>query len=181
MTDFDIFCNTLLEESKLFLEKAKKSKTKEEESCYLHASLMLCSSALEAFINGISDDFADSKKFSLLEKAMMLEKEIEFTKGKFNLTDKLKIFRLNDRVEFLYCKFKKTHIDKDNSKWWANLQNGLNLRNKLIHPKENVTVTIKLIELTIQATIDCIDELFKIIYKKGLPSLSMGLESKLNF
>ena len=181
MNEFDKFCNTLLEESKRFFEKARSSKSNEEQAAFIHASLLLVISSIEAFVNGITDDFADSNKFSLLEKSLLLEKEVSFTKGTFDLNDKLKISRLNDKIELLYKKFKNNPIDKFSSGWWAELQAGIHLRNQLVHPKESVIISISQLENTIKAVIKCIDELFKMIYKKGYPDLSLGIDSKYNF
>ncbi len=60
MEKFDSFCYSLLDESKRFLEKAKSEKEQININAYLHASLLLSISSLEAFINGIADDFKDA-------------------------------------------------------------------------------------------------------------------------
>ena len=36
-------------------------------------------------------------------------------------------------------------------------------------------------EYTLEEKLECIDRLFKAIYKKGFPSIKMGLDSKLTF
>lgn len=178
MSDFGVFCNTLLEESKWLLENSKKVES-QKKNAYQHASLLLSISALEAFINGIADDFAQSSALSLLEKSLLLEKDITFDRGEYELSARLKISRLTDKIEFLYRFFSKTAIDKSSSIWWSNLQTGIDLRNKIVHPKEMAAISLMQLENTILAVINCVDDLFKIIYKRGLPDLNLGLQSKI--
>jgi hypothetical protein len=180
MENFDLFCNTLLEESKRFLEKAKGEKEQININAYLHASLLLSISSLEAFVNGIADDFREAFSLTLHEKSFLLEKDILLSNGEFKLDNRLKISRLIERIEFLFRKFDYSKLDKK-SKWWQNLNEGILLRNSLVHPKEYSDIKSVQIESTLKSVIECIDRLFKAIYKKGFPSIKMGLDSKLTF
>ena len=105
MNDFDSFSDDLLEQSKHFLELAQVATEGSVTAAYLHASLLLCVSGLEAFVNGISDDFSSSDNFSIIEKAFLLEKEIELKNGIFQITRRLKMTRLTERIELLWKKF----------------------------------------------------------------------------
>ncbi len=88
--------------------------------------------------------------------------------------------RLIERIELLFRKFNYSKLDKK-SKWWSNLNEGILLRNSLVHPKEYSELRIVQIEATLKAIIECIDRLFKAIYKRGFPNIKIGLESKLTF
>jgi hypothetical protein len=180
MENFDLFCNSLLEESKRFLERAKGENDPISINAFLHASLLLSISSLEAFVNGIAEDFKEASSLTVHEKSFLLEKEISLSNGEFKLDNRLKMSRLIERIEFLFRKFNYSKLDKK-LKWWQNLNEGIALRNSLVHPKEYSEIKIAQIESTLKSVIECIDRLFKAIYKKGFPSIKMGLDSKLTF
>ena len=180
MDNFDKYSVDLLEEAKRFLELAKKQQGTAGEKAYLHAALLVSISSLEAFINGIADDFKDSSAFNLHEKAFLEEREVILEKGKFKITNRLKMTRLLERIEFLFNKFKPNSLSKD-ADWWSKLKEGILLRKALVHPKEFSDIQYKDVEFTIRAVISCINQLFLTIYKRSFPGFSLGLESKLNF
>lgn len=180
MITFDEFSNNLLEEAKRFLEIAKKNPDTTTNKAYLHASLLLSISSLEAFVNGIAIEFKDASALSLHEKAFLVEKKIILENGKFSMTNQLKVSRLIERVEFLFIKFNKKLLNK-RAKWWQNLKEGISLRNKIVHPKEYHEIDNQKIEATLLAVIECINNLFRAIYKKSFPSFNMGLDSRLTF
>jgi hypothetical protein len=180
VSTFDEFSSNLLEEAKRFFEIAKDSGDLMARRAYLHASLLLSISSLEAFVNGIAIDFKNFSGLSLHEKAFLEEKQIMLKNGKFFITDQLRMTRLTERVEFLFVKFNKALLDKQ-SKWWQNLKEGISLRNNMVHPKEYHDIEDKQIQATLLAVIECINNLFRAVYRKKLPSFNMGLNSKLNF
>ena len=180
MENFDEFSNNLLEVAKRFFEKAKVESTTNSKDAFLHSSLLFAISALEAYVNGIADDFKDAAILNLYEKGFVLEKNISLKNGEFVLVDRLKMSRLIERIEFMFTKFDSTKLDK-RSTWWQNLKKGISLRNSLVHPKEFTQISEKQIEATLLAVIECVNNLFLAIYKRKLPSKSMGLDSKLTF
>lgn len=180
MDNFDKYSVDLLEEAKRFLELAKKKQGASGEKAYLHAALLVSISSLEAFVNGIADDFKDSTAFSLHERAFLMEREVTLEKGKFKITNRLKMARLTERIEFLFNKFKPNFLAKD-ADWWSNLRSGIQLRNNIVHPKEFSDIQYRDVEATIKSVISCINQLFLTVYKRSFPGFSLGLESKLNF
>lgn len=180
MESFDSFSNNLLEEAKRYFEKAKESTNQQAKNANLHSALLLSISSLEAFINGISDEMKNASSLNLLEKAFLLEKVVSLENGKFIIGDRLKMSRLLERIELLFTKFDVSKLDK-NSTWWHKLNEGIALRNNLVHPKEFTEMKEDQIESTLKAVIDCINNLFLAVYKKGLPTNNMGLDSKLSF
>jgi len=181
MNEFDKFSLRLIEESKRFLEKAINEESIEGQSAYLHASLVIGFSALEAFINGIADEILVGTNISVLERSILSERDIKLINGEFQVQANLvKHFRLEERIQFLYKRHKNRHIDKG-AEWWTDLKTGLELRNRLVHPREKHTLTPKQVEATLKAIIKTIDVLFKAIYHTGFPSAGRGLSSSMTF
>ena len=77
--DFDNFVIQLFEEAKSFFEKAKSSTKQDSKDAYLHASLLLVMSSLEACVNSITAEILIepyNNKYELIEQSLLLEKEI---------------------------------------------------------------------------------------------------------
>lgn len=181
MIEFDEFSLQLLEEAKRFLEKAMSEDDKEGQVAYLHASLVMGFSALEAFVNGIADELLIGSKINILEQSVLSERYVRLSDGKFQLqANQVKYFRLEDRIQFLYRRHKKKAVDK-NSEWWRDLKAGLELRNRLVHPREKHALVYKQVEATLKAIIKTIDVLFKAIYHTGFPSAGTGINSSMTF
>lgn len=180
MNEIDKMSVTLLEQAKRFYEKSLDTTEQEAKSAFLNAALVLSFSSLESHINSISDDFEHRKDFSIHEKALMFEKEVRISSGKFVLTNTLKMYRLEDRIEFLYSKFANKPINKS-SQWWARLQQGIMIRNKLSHPKEFFRVNDLDVKNTIDSILILLDNLYKAIYKKKYPYINRGITSNMVF
>ena len=180
MKTFDQYSQFLLEISKRFFEKAKAGKDDDEIDAYLLASLFISFSALEAFLNSVISEFEKWDKLTIHELAVLSEKKVNFDKGHFELTNILQMSRLRDRIELLLFKF-NPKVNYHTSKWWSDLNTGIDLRNSLTHPKEVGKITPQQIESILVAIINCIDFIFKVIYKKGLPVKSRDLSSKFLF
>jgi hypothetical protein len=180
MNAFDNFCNELLEQSKRFNENSKSETKPEGKVAYQHASLLLAICALEAYVNGISEEITLAKSFPIHEKGILLEKEIKLEKGEWITTNSLKISRLTDKIELLYKRHTRTELDETHL-WWTTLKNGIDLRNKLTHPKDEVKLSDPIIEKIINAVIECVSILYKAIYKRQFPKSNLSLVSKLDF
>ena len=179
MTEFDSFATQLLEESKALLDKAKSSETF-TQTTYLHSSLLLAISALEACINSIIDELLVEpylNEYSIQEQALLLEKEVKFDRGEFSLSSKLKVTRMTDRIEFLFFKFAGNKID-GSLNWYANLKQSIELRNKLVHPKENLNITTAQVEQAILSVVETINEIYLAVYQKKYPSYDRGFFAK---
>ena len=180
--DFDSFIIQLFEESKSFLEKAKCSTEKSTKEAFLHSSLLLVMSSLEACVNSIVEEIMTEPyrdEYDLLEQALLLEKEVVFENGHYKLGKKLKMSRMTDRIEFLIFKFSGKEIPKS-SDWYIKLKQSIDCRNKLVHPKEYVSITDKQAENAITSVLETINELYKAIYKRPFPAYSFGLTSRLD-
>ena len=179
MTDFDSFSTQLLEESKALLEKAT-TEDSFAQSAYLHSSLLLAISALEACINSIVEEILIEpyrEKYTVYEQALLLEKEVKFDRGEYILKNGLKISRITDRIEFLYYKYTGKKLD-GNYPWYATLKQSIDLRNKLVHPKEHIQLTIKQVETSVLSVVNTINELYIAVYKHKLPVVDRGITSK---
>lgn len=180
MSDVDQFARTLFEEAKRFLEKASVETKQEGIDAYLHAALNLGFCAFEAHINAIADDFLTRSELEVLEKSILSERNFDLRDGRYQLTGGLKMYRLEDRIQFIYRRFSGKALDKS-LPWWAGLQNGLQLRNQLTHPKETPRMSKKSVEDALKATIDAIDALYKGVYRTSYPVARRGLDSTLDF
>lgn len=179
MTEFDSFSTQLLEESKAFLEKARTTESF-IQSAYLHSSLLLAMSALEACINSIVEELLVEPyrdKYSVYEQALLLEKDIKFDRGEYTLGNGLKTSRITDRIEFLYYKYTGKKLS-GNYSWYSSLKQSIELRNKLGHPKGHLQLTVNQVEVSVLAVIDTINELYKAIYKKKFPAFDRGIKTK---
>lgn len=179
MTEFDSFSTQLLEESKALLEKAKSAEPF-TQSAYLHASLLLAISALEACINSITEELLIEpykEKYSVYEQALLLEKDVKFDRGEYILSNGLKISRITDRIEFLYYKYTRRKLS-GNYQWYASLKQNIDLRNKLVHPKEHIQLTVKQVEAAVLSVITAINELYNAVYKRKFPAFDRGITPK---
>lgn len=179
--DFDNFTVLLFEESKALYERSKTTTSDDfSKDAFLHSSLLLVMSSLEACVNSISEELLiDPYKndYSLLEQSLLLEKDITYENGYYQLGKSLKMSRLVDKIEFLMVKFLR---DKWDSKviWFVQLKQSIDHRNRLVHPKEHIKITEKQVEIAITSVLETMNALFKAIYKKPFPSYSYGLTSR---
>jgi hypothetical protein len=180
VSQIDDFAQSLLKESKRFLEKAQSEESGEGASAYLHASLMLAFSSLEAHVNSISDDFVNRPEMTVHDKSILVEREVRLDKGQFTLSNTLKMVRLEDRIQFLHAHFSGKPL-QGQIEWWSRLSDATKLRNQLTHPKEMVSIKPDTVERAIQAIIDTIDALYQAIYKLPFPAAVRGVKSTLSF
>ncbi len=180
MNDFIEFSAQLLEESKRFLEKAKEEKKTDGQTAYRHSCLLLSMCALEAYINGIADEITYAKNFPLQIKSILLEKELKLERGEFVLINSLKMSKLKDKIEILYRRFNHKGLS-ESEEWWVILQQGIDLRNKITHPKDTVSITNDFLEKLMQAILDCLNVLFLAAYKHKFPKRNLSLKSVLDF
>jgi hypothetical protein len=181
MNDIDSLATTLLEESKRFLEKAHETQDTTARHAYLHASLSLGFSALEAHVNAIVDEQLVRTDLSVHERAFLSERKVELRGGKFVVNDVLQMQRLDDRIALLWtlCSVSPSYDYQSSS--WSQLKEGLKLRNALTHPKENPDLTVEKVTRSVTSIIQVIDTAFQRIYGKPLPAKNRGLQSSLNF
>lgn len=176
MAAIDEFAALLFEEAKAFLEKAKTTSSPEIKTACLHASLLVGFCSFEAHLNSITDDFLTRTDLGLLDKSILSEKEIELKDGEFQLTNRLKMFRLEDRIDFLSNRFSTTSLDKS-ATYWGEFKLALKLRNELTHPKTPPSIDVEATERALRAIIDLLDTLYRCIYKRGHPSQRLGTDT----
>ncbi|MEM9833771.1 MAG: hypothetical protein AAF944_24285 [Bacteroidota bacterium] len=86
MATFDDFSALLLEEAKRFFEKIEETQDSDARTAYMHSAVLIGISALEAYINGISQELINFPKTPIHEKSLLGEKEIELKNGEFIIT-----------------------------------------------------------------------------------------------
>src|SRR6266571_2630148 len=125
MAAIDDFAKLLFDEAKVFLEKGRNATSPEAQSAYFHASLLVGFCSLEAHLNSIADDFFTTRSdLSLLDKSILKERKIELENGEYTLTDEFKMFRLEDRIDYLSRRFASKLIDKE-APYWTNFKEAI--------------------------------------------------------
>jgi hypothetical protein len=179
MPGVDDFSRSLLEEAKRFYEKAGDVNG-EGRTAYLHAAIMLAFCAFEAHVNAVASDFLLRSDLSILDQSILSERDFRLDGGDFLLTEKLKMYRLEERFEFIYHKFSGAKLDKATA-WWAQLKGALHHRNQLVHPKEATTTTPEIVEAALTGIIAAIDALYTAVYQRPFPAKARALQSTLSF
>lgn len=170
MDSFDSFGAILFDEAKSFLEKAQEKKDKRIKQQFLHASLLLGMSALEAYVNSICEELVEIPEYNLdlYEKMLLSEKKVELNHGELQLGTQLQMSRLIDKIEFIFCKFNHRRVSEIDA-WDSEIKSTINLRNKLVHPKESITLTEKQVEHSLLSILETVNELFKAVYHNNVP------------
>lgn len=182
MKEIDVFASELFEEAKRFLEKARDSGNDEERNAYLHSALLLGISSLEAHVNAICEEMSERPGLNILDKSVLCEKECIFDKGEFQLSVKLRIYALTDRIFFLSKTFAMKGKQLDlTADWWSKLHQGIDLRNSLVHPKVKHVITYEQVKSAFEGILGTIDGVYMIIYNQHFPPLGRKLDSTMNF
>lgn len=180
MTEVDAFAAQLLDEARRFLEKAVAESCQEGKAAYLHAALVLGFASLEAHLNSTAEDFLVRDDISPLDRSILSEREISLEHGHWIVSDKLKIYRIEDRLEFIQRRFSRAPIDKA-SPMWSALKAGLHLRNKLTHPRGAEAITESQTRQALEAVMGILDSLYQALYKRPFPAARRGLETTMSF
>ena len=180
MVSADEFATGLLEEAKRFLEKARAEGIKEGRAAYLHAALLVGFAALEAHVNCIADDFLVGEDLTTLDRSILAEKDFELKSGEFVTKESLRMYRLEDRIEYLHRRFSGAAIDKQKA-WWSYFKKGLVMRNELTHSKGPTEVEETDVARILEGILELIDHVYRAVYKKKFPARRRGLDSHLSF
>jgi hypothetical protein len=182
MADIDTFAYELFEEAKRFLEKARETDSTNARCAFLHAALLIGISSLEAQINAISIEMSLRSGLSILDKSILGEKDYQFNNGKFTLHNKLRMYNLMDRIEYLFTKFSQVNFRLDKtSTYWGKLHQGIDARNSLVHPKENYQITIENVESAFDGILGVLDDLYCSLYSQHYPAKGRRFDSNLDF
>jgi len=176
ITSIDDYAYDLIEKSKQFYEKGKSESDENGKSAYFQASILFSVMSLETTISSIAGELCSRDAFSITEKSMLLEKEIVFHDGVFDLSAKLKMSRLVDKISLLLYRF-HSRIDKRKTIWWSQLNAGIDIRNALMHPKDIPLITPTQVENTITSVLKCIDALYRCIYHRKYPHFNRSMVS----
>ncbi len=182
MADFDDFAKSLFEEAKRFWEKGRDS-AGDVQAAYFHAAVTLGFSALEAHVNAIAEEMSLRKELTINDLSILLERESVLTNGEFKLGT-LKIYRLQDRIEYLLTRFSRRPIDKTSSQWlttWSSFSAAAKLRNSLIHPKEPTALDAAAVQRALTAILGILQLLYQSVYRSKYPGHGRGLDSVMNF
>lgn len=174
MSEFEAYSNELLVSAKRFLEEAKVKEEKAEKQRQLRSGLSHIFFFLEAQLNYLSSHFANSPDFSVVEKSLLTERDVLLVKGRFELTEKAKFYRLEDRIEFLLARF-SADMESSKGTWFSDLSSSIKTRNRLVHPKEAHSISEGEVEKAILAVLSCLSALYNAIFGKSFPPAALGL------
>jgi hypothetical protein len=182
MKEIDVFAGELFEEAKRFLEKARDSGHDEERNACLHSALLLGISSLEAHVNAICEEMSERPGITIWDKSVLFEKECVFDKGEFQLSNKLKIYTLTDRILFLSKTFAMKGEQLDlTADWWSKLHLAIDVRNSLVHPKVKHVITYEHVKSAFEGILGTLDGVYVVIYDQHFPPLRRKLDSIMNF
>ena len=141
---------------------------------YLHAAIMLGFAALEAQLSCIGDELADVDKYSTLDRSVLLQRSLRLEGGTFALTKELRLYPMTERL--LFC---LRHLPFGSATcspaWWPDFTNGVEIRNRLTHPKALVQVSVRNAQQTLKALLSALDALYRAAYKTSFPESRRGL------
>ena len=180
MNPFDQFATTLFEQAKRFLEKANEALEQETKSAYCNVSLLLGFCSLEAHLNAIAEELTIRSGLDVLDRSILEEKDYVLESGRFELTKKLKMYRLEDRLQYIFTRF-STSASPTKESWWADLKKGLDLRNRLVHPKLSVDLNTQQVRRSLEAILECLNALYLAVFSKPYQTYKRSLDSKLTF
>lgn len=176
----DEFARLLLEEAKRFREKAQEAPDAIAQDAYRHASLLLAFSALEAHVNGVAEELLLRGGFDVMEEGLLREQDVRLKQGKWELTGKLKMYRLEDRLLFLFARTSSVTTLASFS-WWPHLRNAMSARNALVHPRASLKLTEKDVDRYVISVVDCLDALYRAVFGKSHPASKRAATSTLEF
>lgn len=174
MSEFEAYSNELLVSAKKFLEGAKSGCAPSEKQRLLRSALTHSFFFLEAQLNYLASHFSNSSDFSVLEKSLLSEKEVALIKGEFSLINKPKFYRLEDRIEFLLARF-TPNLEVSKGTWFSELLMAIQIRNRLVHPKEAHQISEQEVERSLLAVLDCLSAMYVAIFAKPFPPAALGL------
>ncbi|MCU1330366.1 MAG: hypothetical protein JWN34_5736, partial [Bryobacterales bacterium] len=171
----DAFSGELLEEAKRFLELAVREKGRR---AHLHAALLLGFSALEAHVNGIADEVIGWPGTDVHERGLLSEKAVHLAGGSWKLGNS-QYYRLEDRLAFLLRKY--AGVPLSSFSWWNEKKSGMGKRNSVVHPRDEVKLTVKDVERCLSSIVEALNDLYLAVFKKSHPAHGRGLDSTLTF
>ena len=183
MNEIDQFSNQLLEEAKRFLEKASLAGTGCSDSgAYARASLLLGFSALEAHLNAVAEELALRPSLGVLDRSILMECDFSLDDGRFEVKQRLKMYRLEDRLLYIVANFSPSGSQSPTtSAWWPKLKAATDLRNQLVHPKAGVQIHPAAVASALTAILECLDTVYQAVFSRPFPPSKRGLQSTLSF
>jgi hypothetical protein len=178
MSNFVDYAKNLMEVAKGFASKAKNETDVEIEQAYLRASLLHGFFFLEAHLNDLAEHFQSNSMFSIHEQGILLERDVGFDNGEFRSSDRRRHYRITERVELLLRKCSSDY-SKSKGTWFSKLSGAIKIRNKIVHPRDVHTISHKEVSASLVAIIDCVDELYRVVFKKGLPYKNKSMDGGL--
>ena len=158
--------DNLFEDSKFFLEEARKNQHADQDAMrrYIRASIITAFAAIEALLNTMLFMLEQDGDLELVERAFVEEKHVELTKnGYFDLARQHHFGSLEEKIRFLYWRREGARIPKGNVAWDSFVK-AKRLRDEFVHPEpSNVSYS----KISIPAADSCLRATLKIAQTLG--------------
>lgn len=172
----DQFARELIEDAKQSLSLGKGSGSDLQKQRHLRHALLAAFSFLELQIDLIAQHFAGNEFFSLHERGIMEQRDVILDKGVFKISNNVRYARIADRMLLLQSKFKGSKLTQRD--WWDPLLRATGRRNGVAHPRGPVALDPTETEQDLLAILACANDLFEIVFGKGLPYAAFGTKPK---
>ena len=121
-----------LEDAYYFATEAKEKTIEREAKRYYRASVFYAVSALEAFVSYVSGILIQGG-LQPYEIALLTDKKFHLNKGKFEVSEIFKLYGIEDKLKFLFCKH-KPDFDFEHYSAWSQFIEFKDFRNAITHP-----------------------------------------------
>lgn len=138
---------------------------------YYRATVFYSYSALEAFINQISETLFDSKNITKEQYYFLIDKKLEFSSTTFKLVIKDEFHRVDEKIKLIIRKYSPKFNFSNTD--WAHLMELKKIRDLLMHPKNSedqfdMNEYIKIINNGLNGVIATINNMNQFVYGKSL-------------
>jgi hypothetical protein len=172
----DDFARELFEDAKCSLRAATIEIDVGIQQRNLRHALFTAFSFLELQIDIVASHFTDNSFFSVHERGVLSQRDVVFDRGVFKIKNTTKYSRLTDRMFLLQNKFKGSQLSS--RAWWAQLIEATDRRNAIAHPRSAFSLDLEEVERDLACIIQCADDIYKVVFGKGLPYAVFGTKPK---
>jgi hypothetical protein len=124
-----------LQDASVFFEEAEKASDPRVARRYYRAAVFYTSGAMEAFVNFIADTLEKGEVLTPHEIAFLTDKSLTFSQKQWAIAERVEYHRVEDKIRFLLSKFSPNFDFNNNS--WSSLMQLKDIRDSLIHPRNN--------------------------------------------
>ena len=172
----NVHARDLWESAKWHLRNSKSELGEKKKQALLRASLMQAMAFLESQTLLIGEHFKNTKVCTTHEKAVLLERSVNFRNGSFQLGKTSQFYQIDQKIMMIGKLF--GGLTMANESWWPALKNAITARNEITHPKTDKQLTYLFVEKSLIAVIEATNCLYQAVFGKKLPYFTLGINPK---